>query len=278
MSSQGQMDLVLDRDVRDWVLVPLTISIFLMMLIRQYVTQVFLSSNPSGGVFNPKEFREKQIMARAGLLKQTCGYLSDSAFKARKAFFIAKDTGAFHKKPEQKSAQDQLMNNPDVMTDMMKKNLGGLVPQLAMGGFVSYFFSGFIMGRIPFPLSPSFRIMLQRGVDLPSLDVTYFTSLSYYILLLFGLNGTFRLIFRENTVDESQMMRQQMAMGGGGMGPMGAPDPAKAFEAERHALEMLDYKWKLDGIEQQAAAVMQQQLGGQPKHQTPRKSPRLKSA
>lgn len=33
--------------------------------------------------------------------------------------------------------------------------------QIAMGGFVSYFFSGFIMGKIPFPLSPSFRIMLQ---------------------------------------------------------------------------------------------------------------------
>jgi hypothetical protein len=30
-----------------------------------------------------------------------------------------------------------------------------------MGAFVSYFFSGFILGKIPFPLSPSFRLMLQ---------------------------------------------------------------------------------------------------------------------
>lgn len=37
-------DLVLDRDVRDWVLVPLTVSIFLMMLIRQYATQVAVSN------------------------------------------------------------------------------------------------------------------------------------------------------------------------------------------------------------------------------------------
>ena len=36
----GAQDILLDRDVRDWVLVPLTISIFLMMLIRQYATQV----------------------------------------------------------------------------------------------------------------------------------------------------------------------------------------------------------------------------------------------
>ena len=42
MVAQG--DLVLDRDVRDWVLVPLTLSIFLMMLIRQYVTQVCLTT------------------------------------------------------------------------------------------------------------------------------------------------------------------------------------------------------------------------------------------
>jgi hypothetical protein len=36
-----------------------------------------------------------------------------------------------------------------------------MVLQIAMGAFVNYFFSGFIMGKIPFPLSPSFRLMLQ---------------------------------------------------------------------------------------------------------------------
>lgn len=79
--------------------------------------------------------------------------------------------------------------------------------------------------------------MLQRGVDLPSLDVTYFTSLSYYILLLFGLRGFFMLFFRDEVIDETQMMRQQMA---GGMGnPMGNPDPQKAFEAEKSAFELV---------------------------------------
>ena len=38
----GAQDILLDRDVRDWVLVPLTLSIMLMMLIRQYATQVFI--------------------------------------------------------------------------------------------------------------------------------------------------------------------------------------------------------------------------------------------
>lgn len=42
------------------------------------------------------------------------------------------------------------------------------------------------------PLLP----LAQRGIDLPSLDPSYFTSLSYYILLLFGLRGVLTLMFR----------------------------------------------------------------------------------
>ena len=79
-------------------------------------------------------------------------------------------------------------------------------------------------------------------MDLPSLDVTYFTSLSYYILLLFGLRGVFMLFFRENTIDETQMYRQQMGMGGGNpMAAMTGTDPNKALEGEKAALEMVKH-------------------------------------
>ena len=55
------------------------------------------------------------------------------------------------------------MTNPDAVTGMLKQSLGGIVPQVAMGAFVSFFFSGFILGKVPFPLSPSFRLMLQAS-------------------------------------------------------------------------------------------------------------------
>lgn len=88
-----------------------------------------------------------------------------------------------------------------------------------MGTMVTFFFSGFVMGRVPFGLSPRFRPMLQRGVDLASLDVAYFTGLSYYIMLLFASQGPFSLAFADATVDQAQlMMRQQMAMGAPGPG------------------------------------------------------------
>lgn len=71
---------------------------------------------------------------------------------------------------------------------------------------------------------------------MPSLDVTYFTSLSYYILLLFGLRGVFTLWFQEETIDETQMYRQQMGMAGAGMPGM---DNKKMFEGECSVLEMV---------------------------------------
>ena len=45
----------------------------------------------------------------------------------------------------------------------MKQQLSALAPQLALGALVNFFFSGFILGRIPFALSPKFKVMLQVG-------------------------------------------------------------------------------------------------------------------
>jgi hypothetical protein len=36
--------------------------------------------------------------------------------------------------------------------------------------------------------------MLQRGIDTPDMDVRWVSSLSWYFLNFFGLNGLYRLI------------------------------------------------------------------------------------
>ncbi|KAH7667271.1 Proteasome endopeptidase complex protein [Dioscorea alata] len=59
-----------------------------------------------------------------------------------------------------------------------------------------------------------FREMLQKGIDLSSVDVNYVSSRSWYLLNLFGLRGFFSLILgEENAMDDTQRMMQ---MGGFG--------------------------------------------------------------
>jgi hypothetical protein len=109
-----------------------------------------------------------------------------------------------------------------------------------MWNFVSYFFTGFVMGRVPFPLSQRFRGMLQRGIDLGSLDVSYVSSLSYYVLMWSGLRGLRSLLFRgQETVDPTDMMAQQMQMGLG-------MDAGKTIQAQAQNLELVRKAIKLD--------------------------------
>ena len=42
------------------------------------------------------------------------------------------DTGVFSQKSEQKSAQEQMMTNPDMMSGMMKQNMLGIIPQVSI--------------------------------------------------------------------------------------------------------------------------------------------------
>lgn len=243
--------LALDPELRGWVFLPLTLCIVLMKLIQQYVHMLTYNAPPPSNK-EPKEIREMQLVARSQRLRQFWRFIPESSFKMRKEFFIAKETGAFNQKVQSKSMQEAMATDPSVMVDMMKKNMTGMVPQLAMGMVVNFFFGGFVMGKIPFALSPRFKPMLQRGIDLASLDVSYFTSLSYYILLLFGSRGIFSLVFREDTIDDSEMMRRQMNP----MANQMAFDAENAFKTERTALTTLDHEWELDNAEEKALEVM----------------------
>ena len=51
-----------------------------------------------------------------------------------------------------------------------------------------------ILVKLPFPLTLGFKSMLQRGVETPDMDVRWVSSLSWYFLNFFGLNGLYRLI------------------------------------------------------------------------------------
>lgn len=181
----------------------------------------------------------------ANRLRQRSGFINSEAFNKRRLYLNKKGTGLLREKVP---GAANPMSNPMQMMDMMKGNMVFMIPNFAMMAFVNYFFSGFVCLKVPFPMpSNRFKLMLQRGVDLVSLDVSYVSSLCLYFLVTFGLNGIYRLILGENDLDNMMQMQGMGAMGamGGGMGAPGQMgfNASAAFESEREVLKLYKHSW-----------------------------------
>ena len=53
--------------------------------------------------------------------------------------------------------------------------------------------------KLPFPLTPQFKSMLQSGVGTRDLDVRWVSSLSWYFLTLFGLQPVYNFILGDSS-------------------------------------------------------------------------------
>lgn len=196
------------------------------------------------------------MVLRAQRLRRHYTFIPPSAFAVRRHYFNNKETGVFHQTTSGTNPQQAAMGDPSMMMDMMKKNMSMLIPQIAIAAWVNFFYSGFITAKVPFPLTQRFRGMLQRGVELQSLDVTYVSSLSWYFLNLFGLRGLFSIVLGENTIDDTQMamqMQQQMATG---------IDTSKAYLAEKENLDLVQYTWAIEKAEQSVAILLKRKIQG----------------
>lgn len=224
--------LVLDPAIRDWVVLPMVLMIMLVGVGRHYV-QLLIKGDEQGEL---ETIRNRQTAGRAQMLRMNRASISEEAFASRRAFLCQKKTGLLRQKV---TGAPNPMNDMSGMMNMMKGNMTFMLPNMVMMAFVSYFFAGFILVKIPFPLpSNGFKLMLQRGVDLTTLDVSYVSSLSWYFLVTFGLQGFYRLLLGEDAgaTDEARMMQMQM----GGMGG-GQFDATAAFRQEREMLMLTKY-------------------------------------
>uniref|UniRef100_A0A175YN23 ER membrane protein complex subunit 3 n=1 Tax=Daucus carota subsp. sativus TaxID=79200 RepID=A0A175YN23_DAUCS len=277
-------DLVLDTAIRNWVLIPLSVVMVLIGVLRYFVSKLMRSSQ------NPdlKIVKEGQVIVRARNLRAAANFIPAKAFRARKAYFTNEENGLLHvpKGQAQNNPQAQMFSDPNMAMDMMKKNLSMIIPQTLTFAWVNFFFSGFVAAKIPFPLTQRFRSMLQNGIDLSTVDVSYVSSRSWYIfnfisiklihfslhqtmfviliaskqlntvfcffiryfLNLFGLRGLFSLILgEENATDDTQRMMQMSGFGF---------DPSKSLGAEKDGLDIIQHDWAMPKFEQRAEAVL----------------------
>merc|ERR1740121_583370 len=197
------------------------------------------------------------MLSRCRILRGGMHFLHSAAFKSRKAYFVKKDVGVLVKSPPKpKDPMEALSAGPDPMMamGMMKNQMFFMVSQGLLAYWVSHLFSGFLVAKTPFPLTFQFKSMMQRGVEVQSLEPGYVSSLCWYMFVMMSSHSLIGLVQSffsktEGEVDDNPMMAMMGTMGGGGMMPGGGPDMSKIYKQEQESLEMIQHEFSLDSIE-----------------------------
>jgi len=272
------MNLVIDTRIRDWVLFPLLISMLMVAVLRFYLTKYFSYSKkaekPSKSAM--KERMNKNVVALCEKLVAGNSLLPESSFKMRRSFLCKKGTGFIPKMIDAVKANASAnalpggmpAMNPTAIIDMLKNNVVMLVSSMGMFGWVSWLFSGFILAKVPFPLTQKFKVMLQRGVEILGLDPQYVSSTSLYFLVLFGQSGLINLFLSSGEDDEDLAKMDDMqamgqmnpAMSMGMMPGQGGPDPTKILDTERENIELIRHKFVVGEYEDKLIAKWNRSL------------------
>ncbi|KAL1916870.1 uncharacterized protein VTP21DRAFT_5067 [Calcarisporiella thermophila] len=257
---QDGQTMLLDPAIRNWVLIPIMIVMVLVGVLRHQITILLGGEQKSS---NLKAVRETKALLRGMILRQSGDNIPPASFHARRRYLCDEYAkGTYLKNPEAASqgAANPMADpqNMEMMMEGMKKNMAMIIPQTLIMGWINFFFSGFVLIKLPFPLTVRFKGMLQRGIETADMDVTWVSSLSWYFLNLFGLRGVFSMILGEENAADG--MRDMQAMGSMGMmagaspGGQAAPgqpqDMPKIFNAEKENLELTPHEWILTGVEE----------------------------
>ncbi|RAL03573.1 ER membrane complex subunit EMC3 [Aspergillus ibericus CBS 121593] len=256
MALQGVEQTILrDPALFYWIVFPITIVMILTGILRHYAT--VLMNNPPKPASTLAESRERLGLIRGVNLRNNChAVLSKESFEMRKNYLVsAYQSGAFLKDPANRGQPPaNPMTDPagmEAMMGMMKGNMMMMIPQTLIMSWINAFFSGFVILKLPFPLTIRFKSMLQSGVMTRDLDVRWVSSLSWYFLNLFGLQSVFGFILGSDNA-ASHMSQQMASMNpAAGINPFQpGQDPDKLYQNEAENLEVMEHFCILDGVEE----------------------------
>ena len=154
--TQPWMGIFLDPKIRNNVLLPIFIVVVLTSMIRSSL-MILLKAEPKVDV---KEVKTQSMLGRCKMLRAASHFLTEKAFKSRKAYFVKKDVGVLVKSvPKAKDPMEALQggSDPMAMMGMMKGQMVFMVSQGLLAYWVSHLFSGFLVAKTPFPLTFQFK-------------------------------------------------------------------------------------------------------------------------
>ncbi|CAL3966354.1 unnamed protein product [Diplocarpon coronariae] len=235
-----------------WILIPITVVMILTGVLRHYAT-ILMQTAPKKQEL--PAIREQRSLIRGINLRSNANSISSASFQSRRDYLVtAYESGAFLKEPDKKGqAAPNPMTDPaamEGMMGMMKGNMAMIVPQTLIMSWINAFFSGFVIIRLPFPLTIKFKSMLQAGVATRDMDPQWMSSISWYVLCIFGLQSVFTYLLGSDNA-ASQTAQQMGQMGPGAGAQMFGPgvDPDKQFRGEAENLAVLAHEYTLLGVE-----------------------------
>ena len=205
--------------------------------------QLLLKSGKSNT--DPTKMRLMSTLQRSQRIRAAASFLPPRGFFSRRRHFVGneenEDTGILNEKDLPGATNP--MADPNGGMDMMKGQMANTVPHIVMMTGMNYLFSGFVISKVPFPLTPRFKMMLQQGVNLSTLDSSYVSALSWYFIVMFGIQGFTSLVLGQSVAySDMHAMQMQAQMGrGGAANPQF--DASAAFKAEKRELEFTKHTW-----------------------------------
>mmetsp|Transcript_10203 Transcript_10203/g.21492 ORF Transcript_10203/g.21492 Transcript_10203/m.21492 type:complete len:333 (-) Transcript_10203:171-1169(-) len=262
-SGLSGQNLLLDSRIRDWVVLPLLVIMISAGLLRTYIGQLLRAKSRKVPLV---EKRGKSDLQRASRLRTGGGgYITAAKWEARRRYHSDKDGGFLREEAvrveEEKERGDgdgdggsDPMDalNPMAAMEGMKGNMVFMVQNMVMMQGISHFFRGFVLVKVPFPLTNGFKQMFQRGLDLTTLETSYVSSVSWYFLVMFGLRAFFRLAIGDPTPevmeDAAALADLGRAQGSAPVGPQQFDAP-KTLRVEADNLELVRQRPTVDDAE-----------------------------
>lgn len=209
-------ELTLDPKLKYWVLLPISVVMILTGVLRQYVS-VLISPGVKG---QPRvKITEGQYILKAQVLMSNGSNITENSFQERKDS-LAKILSSGKYVARTKTKEEGAVTNPfsdpsttDAMMNMAKGNMANFIPQTIIMWWVNYFFAGFVLMKLPFPLTLRFKEMLQSGVMTADLDVRWVSAISWYFISVLGLNPVFNLLMSESPDNQLGVMQNQTPQG-----------------------------------------------------------------
>ncbi|CAR29165.1 ZYRO0G02156p [Zygosaccharomyces rouxii] len=245
-SAGAVAELTLDPKLKYWVLLPISIVMVLTGILRQYIMDLIAPNTK--GVPRVK-LTESQWIYKAQALLANGSNLSAEAFQLRKEHLIEVLAGGkYLVKLNTDGQAPSPLSDPNLsenMFSMAKGNLANFIPQTIIMWWVNHFFAGFVLMKLPFPLTPRFKEMLQSGVMTADLDVRWVSSISWYFISVLGLNPVYNLLLSDTESIDINAAQQPPTMGG-----PGEPQPEAVMKGLANDLTIAENESCFDDIEQ----------------------------